>query len=873
MYLIPQNNTTISDMHALFGYQAQPPISVPDYAWNYTSQNTDQMQDVTVLREANCLILAPRFVPHHQSNSLSTPSCLDAGLYTQNITLPTFNWSSLSLKGGTGTIQSFADRTGFGFEYQQVTCSADTIAASSAMDFVATASCTPTDASRASQGFYILLQKSVFQATSATMGSIKLQFSIGVQDPANSAGTAPGCYIRLFIYTNSQIAIEKSIDSVSWTRINSDIKIPGDAVSIGGGGVNERVTITLMYINYKLIIRIAGDSNPFVFDYPVPGDQLPQIGNLTIEAVNFSQFAFSAHKMKFATTGKLVSNQIDLNITPDQTTPVRWSFNDGISSHVMTSGTTFGYGDAYGSQVQISTDTSMGGVGRIKGIKVTANGSGYTKVPQVVISGGGGSNATALAVLDNQQKPTHGVQFVQVSNNGSGYTSQPTISFKGGGGNGASAIAYIESNQIVQYDLTLSIAQSGVYPTGSSSTYGDGTPVVTRVSAIVDPIFEQPTKAATTIYPKSIHEMISWNFVDLTIDHSLDLVVDNFHGITTTSSSTGITGSGNIGVQLALGYAHTNTMWQRFTGYCYAYTFDRPSPNVSNIILHCTDQMQQLRDVIFARPPDMDGWNHWYAMRFLLNYAGIPDSQIGWGPNIPTGPFDLAAGDSYIYFLPFGTGMNPWSPRDTGMSVYDLAMLVKGMNRFQLYQDAFGIFQYSPYIPSATPPAKKIFSESPDPVNPGNLTEYFNFSGKSDTSPVSNQFVTIGIDAWSGRWDPIVSSRTDQPSISSPPGNQPRNYVGFRKVHTESSPFFSRKDIGDDACERQFEAGRLPDWTCTFETWMQPDIYPMDLIYVQDLKSGFANTPMYVIQTDTHWNILDGSNAARTTITCRYLGG
>jgi len=70
-------------------------------------------------------------------------------------------------------------------------------------------------------------------------------------------------------------------------------------------------------------------------------------------------------------------------------------------------------------------------------IAVTNPGSGYTSAPTVEISGGGGSLALAVAVLQGDKVS----QIVLVSP-GIGFTSLPTITLTGGGGGGATAVAF-----------------------------------------------------------------------------------------------------------------------------------------------------------------------------------------------------------------------------------------------------------------------------------------------------------------------------------------------------------------------------------------------------------------------------------------------
>lgn len=72
-------------------------------------------------------------------------------------------------------------------------------------------------------------------------------------------------------------------------------------------------------------------------------------------------------------------------------------------------------------------------------IIVTNSGTGYTSVPTVTISGGGGTGATANARLVN------GSIDILTGDLGSGYTSVPTVTINGGGGTGVTAEAVLIS--------------------------------------------------------------------------------------------------------------------------------------------------------------------------------------------------------------------------------------------------------------------------------------------------------------------------------------------------------------------------------------------------------------------------------------------
>jgi hypothetical protein len=76
----------------------------------------------------------------------------------------------------------------------------------------------------------------------------------------------------------------------------------------------------------------------------------------------------------------------------------------------------------------------------VTAITVTAGGTGYTSAPAVALTGGGGTGATAHAVLGTGADAGKVVSVV-IDNHGTGYTSAPAVAFTGGAGNGAAATA------------------------------------------------------------------------------------------------------------------------------------------------------------------------------------------------------------------------------------------------------------------------------------------------------------------------------------------------------------------------------------------------------------------------------------------------
>jgi hypothetical protein len=92
-----------------------------------------------------------------------------------------------------------------------------------------------------------------------------------------------------------------------------------------------------------------------------------------------------------------------------------------------------------------ATATAVLGSGIVTAIALTEAGSGYTSTPTVTISGGGGNNATAVAGFLSFAKGTVGIL---VTAGGSGYSSPPTVTISGGGGANANAVAIVNGGAV-----------------------------------------------------------------------------------------------------------------------------------------------------------------------------------------------------------------------------------------------------------------------------------------------------------------------------------------------------------------------------------------------------------------------------------------
>ena len=106
----------------------------------------------------------------------------------------------------------------------------------------------------------------------------------------------------------------------------------------------------------------------------------------------------------------------------------------------------------------------------VAGALVTAPGSGYVTAPIVTVTGGGGTNAAATAVISG------GVSSVTLTGGGSGYTAAPTISFSGGGGSGAAATATLTGGVVTAVTINNSGSGYSTAPTVTFTPISGNTP-------------------------------------------------------------------------------------------------------------------------------------------------------------------------------------------------------------------------------------------------------------------------------------------------------------------------------------------------------------------------------------------------------------
>jgi hypothetical protein len=117
------------------------------------------------------------------------------------------------------------------------------------------------------------------------------------------------------------------------------------------------------------------------------------------------------------------------------------------------------------SKPGIPAEATLTVSGNVSSVVLRDRGCGYSTAPEVIISGGGGSGATAEATLSAH------VSRISIDSGGGGYASPPTVAFSGGGGSGAAAQAVIAAGRVQYVRVT---SPGGGYTSAPEVSFSGG---------------------------------------------------------------------------------------------------------------------------------------------------------------------------------------------------------------------------------------------------------------------------------------------------------------------------------------------------------------------------------------------------------------
>jgi autotransporter-associated beta strand protein len=193
----------------------------------------------------------------------------------------------------------------------------------------------------------------------------------------------------------------------------------------------------------------------------------------------------------------------------------------------------------------------------VSSIPVTSGGSGYLVPPSVLITGGGGTGATAIANISAAGVITG----VTITNPGTGYTSAPTVSLQRGSGSGAAlGTIAVTANS---YSGGITKQGSGTLIMSAVSTYTGGTTVAAGTLVLLPaaglsdgPIVVQ-SGATFTPLPNEFNPITAGtSYASLSINAGgiFDMSGDTSAGIFTVNGQSGAQSLSINGGTLGFGY-------------------------------------------------------------------------------------------------------------------------------------------------------------------------------------------------------------------------------------------------------------------------------------------------------------------------------
>ena len=194
----------------------------------------------------------------------------------------------------------------------------------------------------------------------------------------------------------------------------------------------------------------------------------------------------------------------------------------------------------------------------VLGINIVNGGTGYTSVPTITITGGGGSGAKFYPIVTNNKITDIEVVGVSDTSRGSGYTSVPTVTVTGGGGSGADLRAVVTIAPSLKqkleecnfYVLTEDFnvykcldnnnnAASTTKPTGTSTT-----PIVTADGYVWKFMYNVPINLRNKFLLPEQMPVVSALTNQFYSNGSMDSVIINNKGTDYSTASISVTGDG-----------------------------------------------------------------------------------------------------------------------------------------------------------------------------------------------------------------------------------------------------------------------------------------------------------------------------------------
>lgn len=421
-----------------------------------------------------------------------------------------------------------------------------------------------------------------------------------------------------------------------------------------------------------------------------------------------------------------------------------------------------------------------------------------------------------------------------------------------GSPSGTSVVATVLDPNTARYRLQLNASPSEGSVHGVS--YSANTPAVRAVTFRYPAVEAGGFAPPRQVFPESITIQHLFDYDSLTVHSTASLVFHNMQGEWAEFNAQ--TGQWGIAIDL---FSNWYGSARQFTGIAHRTGEVVGESGISKFVLGCVDRSVQLRNPRWNLPW-MDGWNIYYALAFLAQLGGVALQDMAFAPYVPPDPYiDYGDPDNAgAWFLPVGHAGTPLT-RFSGQELWSIMVKLTYTIGYMLFFDANGILQCRKFrIP---PGVRRVFYES----DRGAPNGCWQLSVHRSMEDVRNAVTVVGVDAFGPLWNPIVSHRQDNASIHNPFAP---NYIGWEQPLVWADSLFASPQFASDAADALIAFLRHPSEVVTFTTWLQPDLYPLDVIAIEAPRFGTAFKRYLVVGVQHR---IHDVSLGETIVTARYI--
>lgn len=286
----------------------------------------------------------------------------------------------------------------------------------------------------------------------------------------------------------------------------------------------------------------------------------------------------------------------------------------------------------------------------------------------------------------------------------------------------------------------------------------------------------------------------------------------------------------------------------------------------SYFTMHLADRKRQLQNPRFALPW-LDGWNVFYAIAYLAQLGGIDLADMAFSPYVPSVPFgpgsDLGSPEGPAYYLPVGDAGSVLT-RFSGIDLWEVMSKIAYTIGYMLFFDAEGRLQFRKFTMPLGVKRRFYEADRYSTAQPGGgLEGCWEASVVKDMAEVRNTSITIGMEAFT-KYRTIVYKWTDGNSIYDP---RAFNGLGYENPAVWMDSQFANEAFAWLASFEMFRFLRSPGYRVSLTTWLQPDIFPLDMVSVVSPRLGTTGLRFMVTGVRHHVD----KQLGHSKISARYI--